>query len=148
MLLYWIAIASLLLVVAALRVSGVIRFDPTLHWSAWLVVALVLAVGTWMAFDGGRALVVGDYVTPKSGRFAGSLGPWAAVVDSIGIGPRSTFMKSVFLGYGTLYLAVTAAWLLGRARARLGILVIVLLILPPLRSPRAPLAPSHRSRSE
>jgi len=30
----------------------------------------------WMLFDGSRALIVGDYVTAKSGPYAGQLGPW------------------------------------------------------------------------
>lgn len=59
----------------------------------WLIVALALLEASWMAFDGTRALIVGDYVTPKTGAYAGQLGPWANVVQRLGIHPRSTSMK-------------------------------------------------------
>lgn len=101
---------------------------------------------------GGRALVVGDYVTPNTGRRAGTLGPWAKVVEAVGIAPRSTLMKGIFLVYGVGYVAVTGAFLLGVSSAwwamvtlaLLGLwyvpfgtlinsIVIILLFLPPLR---------------
>jgi hypothetical protein len=41
----------------------------------WLIVALALLEGSWLAFDGAHALITGDYVTPKTGRYAGQLGP-------------------------------------------------------------------------
>jgi hypothetical protein len=71
-----------------------------MHWTAWIVAALVILNGGWMAFDGARALVVGDYVTPKTGQYAGQLGPWAKLIQAIGIEPRSTLMKSIFFIYG------------------------------------------------
>jgi len=46
-----------------------------------------------MAFDGTRALIVGDYIRPQTGEYAGQLGPWAKLVRKIGIAPESTFMK-------------------------------------------------------
>ena len=73
-------------------------------WLRWLVIALALAEAGWMAFDGIRALVVGDYVTPRSGSYAGQLGPWARLVSAVGIGPRSTLMKAVFAVYGLAWL--------------------------------------------
>ncbi len=76
------------------------------------VVCVLLEAG-WMAFDGGRALVVGDYVTPQSGQYAGQLGPWSKVVSAVGIEPRGTLMKLVFFGYGIIWLAIAAAYLLG-----------------------------------
>lgn len=39
----------------------------------------------WMVFDGSRALLLGDYVTPAAGPYAGELGPWADVMRAIGI---------------------------------------------------------------
>lgn len=66
-----------------------------------------------MAADGIRALIVGDYITPGSGRFAGQLGPWSAVVSAIGIPPRSTLMKGIFAAYGLAWLAVILAYLAG-----------------------------------
>lgn len=78
-------------------------------------VALVVAVmeAGFMAFDGLRALVVGDYVTPQSGQFAGQLGPWAALVSALGIDPRSTGMKATFAIYGFAWLVVIAAYARG-----------------------------------
>ena len=67
MLWYWVIALAVVVVSALLHIAGVVRFDTTVHWTAWLVMALVLLNGGWMAFDGGRALVVGDYVTPKTG---------------------------------------------------------------------------------
>ena len=124
-----------------------------MHWSGWIVVGLALFVGGWFAFEGGRALVVGDYITPKSGRHAGQLGPWSKVVSAVGIEPRSTLMKSVFLVYGVVWIGIIVcfilkldwAWwamLLAAAGSLwylpfgtlLGIVQIILLLLPPLRS--------------
>jgi hypothetical protein len=149
---YWIILLTLVVVSAALHFWGVVRFETRLHWTAWVVVAFVLLNGGWMAFDGGRALIVGDYVTPRTGQFAGQLGPWSGVVETVGIDPRSAFMKVSFLIYGLAYVAVTAAFLLSASRAwralltvavlglwylpfgtAINIFVIILLLLPPLR---------------
>ena len=128
------------------------RLATRLHWSAWVILGLVLLNGGWMAFDGGRAIIVGDYVTPRTGQFAGQLGPWSNIVQAVGVDPRSGLMKSIFLVYGLAYIGATTAFLLGVSRARWGVLmlavlglwylpfgtlinvlVIVLLMLPPLR---------------
>ena len=66
----------------------------------WLVVTCAFLVAAWFVFDGARALVVGDYVTPKSGERAGQLGPWSKVVATVGIEPRSTRMKLILLVLG------------------------------------------------
>jgi len=59
-----------------------------------------------MTFDGTRALTVGDYVTPSSGAHAGQLGPWSYVARSVGIPPRSTAMKLIFVVYGLSWLII------------------------------------------
>ncbi len=124
-----------------------------MHWSGWIVAGLALFVGGWFAFEGGRALVVGDYITPKSGRYAGQLGTWSKVVSAVGIEPRSTLMKSIFVAYGILWLAVIvcfilkiewAWWAMLIAAAGslwylpfgtlLGIVQIILLLLPTQRA--------------
>jgi len=79
-------------------------------WVRWVVVALALAEAGWMTFDGARAFAVGDYVTPGSGPYAGQLGPWTRVVSAVGINPRSTLMKSIFLGYGAAWIAVVLGY--------------------------------------
>jgi len=75
------------------------------------VILLALIEGVWMAFDGTRALTVGDYVTPSSGAHAGELGPWRYVVESVGIEPRSTLMKIVFVAFGLAWLIIAGAML-------------------------------------
>jgi len=125
-----------------------------MHWLGWVVMALAFVEGGWLAFDGGRALVVGDYVTPRSGTHAGQLGPWSRVVSAVGIAPRSTLMKSVhlILGIGWLVVlvcfgfrlpwawsgmivcAVLGLWYLPFGTL-LSMLQILLLLLPALRSP-------------
>jgi hypothetical protein len=94
-----------------------------LHPLAWVVLLLAFAEGGWLAYDGARALIVGDYVTPKSGQFAGRLGPWSKLVSAIGIEPRSALMKSVHLVIGVVWLAVMACYVLGYPWAWAGMLV-------------------------
>ncbi len=77
--------------------------------------ALALVDAGYMVVDGGRALLVGDYFTPSSGEHAGELGPWARIVSALGVDPRSTGMKAFFVVYGLVWLAVVAAFALGRA---------------------------------
>lgn len=94
---------------------------------AWVVVVLAILEAGWLAFDGGRALVVGDYVTPSSGPYAGQLGPWATVVSAVGIDPRSTLMKAIHLGLGTTWLVVTTSFVLRMRLAWWGMLVCAVL---------------------
>ncbi len=80
------------------------------------VLILGTILGLWLTFDGLRSIVMGEYVTPKSGPYAGQLGPWAGIVRAIGLDPRSTPVKAVhvFLGLGWLVslagFAVRADW--------------------------------------
>jgi hypothetical protein len=91
------------------------RFATVLRWA---VIALAVSEAGWMLFDGIRALVLGDYVTVD-----GELGPWAELVDAVGIDPRSTAMKAVFVAYGSAWLAVTAAFVVRRRWAPRGMAV-------------------------
>lgn len=124
-----------------------------MHWLGWVVVVLGLFEGGWLAFDGSRAFIVGDYVTPRSGQYAGQLGPWSKLVSAIGIEPRSTLMKSIHLAlglalltvaicfafrlpwawYGMLACAALGLWYLPFGTL-LGVIQIVLLLLPAVRS--------------
>ena len=56
-----------------------------MHWTGWVVVLFAFLEGGWFAFDGGHALVTGDYVTPSSGQYADQLGPWSKLVAGLGI---------------------------------------------------------------
>ena len=51
-----------------------------MHWLRWIIAALALVEADWMTFDGARALIVDDYVTPKAGGYVGQLGPWTKLV--------------------------------------------------------------------
>ncbi len=83
----------------------------------WVIVALALVDAGYMVVDGTRALVAGDYFTPSSGQHAGELGPWARVVEAVGIDPRSTGTKAFFVVYGLAWLGVVAAFALERSWA-------------------------------
>jgi hypothetical protein len=120
-----------------------------------IVLMLVgLMIGGWLASDGVRACVVGDYLTPRSGPRAGQLGPWAKLLASAGIDPRSMLVKSGHIALGVLWLAGVAVfllkpavgwWLLFGAAAgtlwylpagtALSVVVLALLFLPALRNP-------------
>lgn len=88
-----------------------------MSWTGWLVVLLAGVCGAWMAFDGTRALVIGDFVTPTSGPYAGQLGPWARVLEAVGIPPRAMAIKLAFVVYGATQLASVAAFAAGAAWA-------------------------------
>jgi hypothetical protein len=75
-----------------------------------VITILALGPGFFMTFDGTRALVVGDYVTPSRGPYAGQLGPWSDVVAAVGIPPRSTPMKAAFVACGLAWLVANAAF--------------------------------------
>jgi hypothetical protein len=108
----------------ALVVRGVGRIERKgMHWSGWLVGALMVLQAGWMAFDGTRALVVGDFVTPRSGPHAGQLGPWSRLARAAGIEPRSTLMKMVFVVYGVVALGVSAVFLASGGRAWMAMLL-------------------------
>jgi hypothetical protein len=77
-----------------------------MNWLRVIVIILALSQAGWMAFDGARALVVGDYVTATSGTYAGQLGPWSKVVRAAGLEPRSSLMKAIFVIYGLAWIFV------------------------------------------
>lgn len=93
----------------------------------WVIAVLVLLTAGYMLFDGVRALTIGDYLTPASGDYAGQLGPWAGLVSSIGIEPRSTFMKVVFVLYGLSALAALAGFLTNQPWGRSTLLIMAVL---------------------
>jgi hypothetical protein len=67
-------------------------------------IIVALLIGGWLVFDGSRALITGDYLTPRAGPRAGQLGPWARLVSAAGLNPRSRIIKAahVLLGVGWL----------------------------------------------
>ena len=92
-------------------------------------IALALLLGAWLVFDGGRALIAGDYVTPRTGEHAGQLGPWARVVSAVGIEPRSTLVKVLHVALGLGWLGASLALGLGWSGARGAILTLAVLSL-------------------
>ncbi len=93
-------------------------------WLRWLAVGLAGLEAGFMTFDGIRALVTGDYITPKGGEYSGQLGPWTRVVELVGIAPRSTLMKAIFIVYGLLWLAIILAFALKASWAWTTMLVL------------------------
>lgn len=77
----------------------------------WIITLLVVFTAGYMLLDGTRALVIGDYMTPESGEYAGQLGPWAGIVMSLGLDPQSIFVKTFFVVYGLSALAALAGYL-------------------------------------
>jgi hypothetical protein len=94
-----------------------------------IAVALMLVNGAWMAFDGCRALVVGDYVTPTSGAYAGQLGPWASLLSAIGLEPRATPVKVAFVVLGAVTIVACVSFFLGAAWARPALMALAVLVL-------------------
>ena len=84
----------------------------------WIVILLALQEAGWMAFDGTRALMTGDYVTAKSGPHEGEIGAWSKVVARAGIAPRSSLMKSIFAVYGGAWIVVAMCFAMGLPWAR------------------------------
>ncbi len=79
----------------------------------WTATVLAAAAAGWMVFDGTRALTVGDYVTVD-----GRLGPWANVVEAVGIDPRAEGMKLFFVLYGAGWLCAALAYVRDLRRSR------------------------------
>lgn len=96
-------------------------------WFKWIVLGLAVLEAGWLTFDGSRALLTGDYVTPRSGPHAGELGGWSKLVSSIGVDPRSTLMKIIHVGLGSGWLIVAGCFALRQPWADTGMLVCAVL---------------------
>ncbi|HEY4574753.1 MAG TPA: hypothetical protein VIJ26_12330 [Thermoanaerobaculia bacterium] len=86
-----------------------------MSWSKWVILTIGALLGAYMAFDGSRALIQGDYLTPRQGEYAGQLGPWAGVLRRTGLEPRSTPVKIGFIVYGICWLALASAYAMNPA---------------------------------
>jgi O-antigen/teichoic acid export membrane protein len=98
-----------------------------MNWKTWLSLLLITSSASWMLFDGTRALILGDYVTPQTGEFAGQLGPWSNMVQAIGLDPRSIWMKLIFVIHGIATLTIVVCYLLNKPWARRALLAAMLL---------------------
>ena len=79
----------------------------------WVIVIMSLLNAGYMTYDGTRAIITGDYIRPKTGEYAGQLGPWTKLAEGIGIDPMSTSMKSIFIVFGVTGLVITVCFALG-----------------------------------
>jgi hypothetical protein len=90
------------------------------------IIVLALGPGLFMTFDGLRALILGDYLTPTTGRFAGQLGPWSDVVVTVGIAPRSPTMKIAFVLFGLAWLWGIGGFLRGTRWSTRALVVVAI----------------------
>lgn len=93
----------------------------------WIIVVLITLSAGWMFADGLRALMLGDYVTPSSGEYAGELGPWADVLQAVGLEPRSVLVKTAFVAYGLTSLIAVTGFATDRPWARNFLIVMAVL---------------------
>lgn len=77
-----------------------------------------------MTYDGCRGLMVGDYLRPRSGEYAGQLGPWANYVNAIGIDPESDFMKWTFILWGSIGLFIMVSFAMNVRDSAKALLII------------------------
>ena len=98
-----------------------------MNWTTALAILLLVSSAGWMLFDGARALITGEYITPQSGEFAGQLGPWSNLVRAVGIDPHSTWMKLIFIFYGLGMLTFVIGYVFHQPWARTGLLIAALL---------------------
>ena len=90
--------------------SETLRLIPMqnrIPFSVWLFTACSWLLGWWMAYDGLRQRLFGDYV-----RIDGRLGPWAALVSQLGVDPQS--LGFFFVMLGLTLVASSLGLLLGR----------------------------------
>lgn len=90
----------------------------------WIIIILSIINFGYMCFDGSRGLIVGDYVRPKTGEYAGQLGPWSKLVEKVGINPESNLMKSIFLIWGALGLILAVSFAMNINGAEKSLLVL------------------------
>ncbi|MCB0698394.1 MAG: hypothetical protein H6551_06525 [Chitinophagales bacterium] len=90
----------------------------------WIIIILAVLNFGFMTFDGSRALIIGDYVRPKTGEHAGQLGPWSKVATAVGIDPEGTLMKTIFLLWGALGLILTTCFAMGVAGVEKYLLIL------------------------
>lgn len=93
----------------------------------WVIAILVAFTAGYMLFDGVHALTRGDYITPSEGDYAGQLGPWAGLVESVGIDPHSTLMKTALVAYGFSALVAVTGFLTHQVWGRSALLIMAVL---------------------
>lgn len=94
-----------------------------------ITIFLALMNAGFMTYDGMHAFITGDYIRPATGEYAGQLGPWTNVTETLGIDPLSTLMKSIFVIYGLVGLYITFSFIRRKPWARKGLIVFNILAL-------------------
>jgi len=89
----------------------------------WCIVLLAVLQFGFMAFDGSRALIKGDYIRPKTGEYAGQLGPWSKITMAVGINPEGNFMKVLFVLWGVAGLWLTYRFIQNPTGALMSLLI-------------------------
>lgn len=74
-----------------------------------LLTVMALLMGTWLLVDGARALFTGHYTTPRTGPYAGQLGPWANGLRAVGIDPYHLAVRVAHVLIGFCWLLSAAA---------------------------------------
>ena len=77
------------------------------------VILLAVLEAGWIAFDGARALMTGNYLKPRLGAYGGQLGEWTRVASALGAPPRSAAAKWALIGYGMVWLSAILAFARG-----------------------------------
>lgn len=95
----------------------------------WLIIISATLNFGFMAVDGTRAFMVGDYFRPSSGEYAGQLGPWSQVVEAAGINPEGVAMKVIFVVWGMVGLGLTIGFVGELPIAAQGLLILSILSL-------------------
>ncbi len=75
-----------------------------------IIILFALINFGFMTFDGARALIVGDYIRPDKGEYAGQLGLWSGLAENAGIDPESNLMKSILVIFGVIGIALTTGF--------------------------------------
>lgn len=95
----------------------------------YAIFLVALVIGSWLTFDGTRALFSGSYTTPSSGAYAGQLGPWSEIVSSVGLSPTGIFLKFAHVVLGTSWLVFGFFLLRGASFAWWSLLLTAVLSL-------------------
>ncbi len=90
----------------------------------WIIIGFSVFNFSYMAYDGIRAMTKGDYIRPKTGPYAGQLGPWSNLVRSVGINPESKLMKLLFVIWGLVGLTMALCFAFDSNRAWYGLLIV------------------------
>ena len=94
-----------------------------------IVFLLALLNFGFMLYDGTRAITKGDYIRPRTGEYAGQLGPWHYAAEFVGIDPESSLMKGIFVGWGIAGLVLAVLFVMGKRHMAAAMMLMCFLTL-------------------